>query len=234
MRVPRSQTARMRVQGDWACFTNIALKAERTTYPVITPSAGKGVYRAVYGKPEFEWEILRILVCKPLRMENFGRSELNVKTPIDVGTSDQRTIRSTLALRYVDYVIEAALVVNPLRREIRDRNAKSYYEEAIRRMELGECFRQPCLGQQGMFASWRLLREDEVVTPIPLTLPLGSLLFDLVPKDVHANTYTPVFWDATLVKGVLDVPESLYEQHREQMFKARHQAHLVTRRGVLE
>ena len=49
------------VWGEFACFTRPELKVERFSYPVITPSAARGIYDAIYCKPaEFRWQITMI------------------------------------------------------------------------------------------------------------------------------------------------------------------------------
>ena len=41
--------------GRYACFTRPELKSERVSYPVMTPSAAKGILEAIYWKPEFDY-----------------------------------------------------------------------------------------------------------------------------------------------------------------------------------
>jgi len=43
----------VKVWGDFACFTRPEAKVERMTYPVMTPSAARGVLEAIFWKPEF-------------------------------------------------------------------------------------------------------------------------------------------------------------------------------------
>jgi len=39
------------VWGDFACFTRPELKVERFSYPIMTPSAARGIFDAIYCKP---------------------------------------------------------------------------------------------------------------------------------------------------------------------------------------
>lgn len=58
----------LEVWGELACFTRPELKVERFSYPVITPSAARGIYDAIYCKPnkedlrkaEFRWQVTQI------------------------------------------------------------------------------------------------------------------------------------------------------------------------------
>ncbi len=59
----------LKVWGELACFTRPEMKVERFSYPVITPSAARGIYDAIYCKPnhdatqsEFRWQIRKIEV----------------------------------------------------------------------------------------------------------------------------------------------------------------------------
>jgi CRISPR-associated protein Cas5d len=57
----------VKVGGDYACFTRPEFKVERVTYPVMTPSAARGVLEAIYWKPEFHWEVREINVLREIR-----------------------------------------------------------------------------------------------------------------------------------------------------------------------
>src|SRR6059058_2315212 len=59
-----SPTYRVRIRGDWACFTRPELKTERVSYHVMTPSSARGVVEAVLWKPAIRWRVHRIAVLK--------------------------------------------------------------------------------------------------------------------------------------------------------------------------
>ena len=44
------------VRGDWACFTRPEMKVERVSYDVITPSAARAVFEAIFFKPAVRWD----------------------------------------------------------------------------------------------------------------------------------------------------------------------------------
>ena len=52
-----SNIVKVRVKGDYACFTQPALKVERMTYPCMTPSAARGILECILWKPEFQWVV---------------------------------------------------------------------------------------------------------------------------------------------------------------------------------
>jgi hypothetical protein len=89
------------------------MKVERVSYPVITPSAARGLLEAILYKPQFRWRIRRIAVKRPVRFLAFRRNEvksrLSPRNPVPLLADEDRTQRNTLALRDVEYVIEASM-----------------------------------------------------------------------------------------------------------------------------
>ena len=49
----RGKTHCLEVWGDFACFTRPEMKVERFSYPVITPSAARGIFDAIYWKRSY-------------------------------------------------------------------------------------------------------------------------------------------------------------------------------------
>src|SRR5579871_6836792 len=56
----------VKVWGELACFTRPELKVERVSYPVMTPSAARGVLDAILWKPQMTWHVRRIVVLQPI------------------------------------------------------------------------------------------------------------------------------------------------------------------------
>jgi len=50
----------IKVWGEYACFTRPEFKVERVSYPVMTPSAARGILEAIYWKPKIRYRIQRI------------------------------------------------------------------------------------------------------------------------------------------------------------------------------
>ena len=72
-----TNSVKVRVKGEYACFTQPALKVERITYPCMTPSAARGVLECILWKPEFQWVVKSIKILKPIVFSSFKRNELN-------------------------------------------------------------------------------------------------------------------------------------------------------------
>lgn len=82
----------LEVWGELACFTRPEMKVERFSYPIITPSAARGIFDAIYWegirdmdrvRPYFYWQVRRIEVLKPPRYIALRRNEVKDKAPLD-------------------------------------------------------------------------------------------------------------------------------------------------------
>ena len=198
----------MEVWGDFACFSRPESKVERLTYPVMTPSAARGILSAVYSKPpEFYWQVKRIEVLKPIRYLSFKRNEvINSKLgkkPKPMLVEDDRTQRQTVVLKDVRYRITAE--IKP-QKDYKG-TVSQLYEQAQRRIKGGKCFFQPSLGMREFVCYFG---EPTDAQPIPDTLDLGIMLYDVF--DLHKYEVTPkaepfvTVFEAKLENGVLDVP----------------------------
>lgn len=164
----------LRVWGDFACFTRPEMKVERVSYPVMTPSAARGILEAVFWEPQMFYVIDSIRVVKRGRWVSFRRNEVtkvisldNVKTwmnapekttPIQAGGgADDGTQRNMLALQDVEYLITAEVRVTPLANRPEDKLEK-YLDEIERRARSGKCFHRPGLGMREFAADfdWEL------------------------------------------------------------------------------
>lgn len=108
----------VKVWGEFACFTRPEMKVECVSYPVMTPSAARGVLEAIYWKPEFEWRVREIHVLEPIRHIALVRNEMNKRIPTrdpkPIFVDEERTQRYTLALRDVAYLIYAEIHLRPM------------------------------------------------------------------------------------------------------------------------
>jgi CRISPR-associated protein Cas5d len=55
----------VKVWGELALFTRPELKVERLSYPIMTPSAARGVLDAILFKPQMRWHVRRITALEP-------------------------------------------------------------------------------------------------------------------------------------------------------------------------
>ena len=221
------------VWGDLACFTRPEMKVERMSYPVPTPSAARGILEAILYRPQFRWYVHRIAVRRPIKFLSFRRNELksvaNARKPEPILAEDDRTQRNTLALRDVDYVIEASLELNRLANQPRqkppgpdetqgDDNPEKYYGMFRRRAEKGQCFTQPYFGCREFPAHFKLVQPSNMAAPPDANVDtdLGYILYDVFNLDIPANWKAgkiekpePVntFFQACLKNGIVNVPD---------------------------
>ncbi|MBI4849921.1 MAG: type I-C CRISPR-associated protein Cas5 [Nitrospirae bacterium] len=202
------RVVRVKVKGDYACFTRPDLKVERMTYPCMTPSAARGILDSILWKPEFQWYVRKIIVLKPVRFATIKRNEINTKQgqrPIVI--EEKRAQRNSVVLRDVAYIIEASIY----QKQVSDRNKPEKYIGRkgvdadndgmfIRRVKKGQCWRRPYLGVREF--STEFMGLDGTEQPINETIPIGSMLFDIFYKDGKPE---PLFFhDVKIDKGILN------------------------------
>lgn len=213
------RVVRVKVTGDYACFTRPDLKVERMSYPCMTPSAARGILDSILWKPEFQWYVRRIIVLNPVRFMSVKRNEINSKqgrNPIVV--EDKRAQRNSVVLRDVAYIIEASIFMS-------NATDKRMYEKYVgmtekkeglfpRRVSKGQCWRRPYLGTREFSAEF--MKPDGTEEPIQETIPIGSMLFDIF-YDQNGKAQ-PLFFEAAVRDGVLncEVPEN------DQMMRSSH------------
>ncbi len=235
----------LRVWGSLACFTRPEMKVERVSYPVPTPSAARGILEAILYKPQFRWRINRIAVLRPIQFLAFRRNEvkavLSARTAEPILADEERTQRNTLALRDVEYVIEASLALTPLAGRPRQRpacadepagddNLGKYHGMFLRRAEKGQCFAQPVFGCREFPAHFELAEASamQVAPGINRDADLGLMVYDvwdldaqnpdknaqLAPKAKPTAPRVTVF-RAALKDGVVAFPE--WDEVRRQL-----------------
>jgi CRISPR-associated protein Cas5d len=209
----------VKVWGDWACFTRPEMKVERVSYPVMTPSAARGVLEAIFWKPEFFWRIREIQVLRPIRYYSILRNEVKLtashrsamgwsKTGGGYFADEDRAQRHTLALREVAYVIKADQVLKPHA----DADPAKYRDQFRRRVARGQYYHAPYLGCREFSARFGDSVESD--RPLPLEMDLGLMLFDLDYQhdDLgRGKRGKPKFFQAQLDRGIMTVPRKLYE-----------------------
>lgn len=210
---------RLLVWGDRACFTRPEMKVERVSYDVMTPSAARGILEAVHWKPAIRWRVDRIQVLRPIRFETLRRNEVGGKLPtasvvkamktrstraLVKSVEDDRQQRAATILRDVAYVIEAHFDLTD--KAGTDDTAGKHLAVFDRRARKGQCFHMPYLGVREFPAHFRLLETAETLTPDASLIgerDLGWMLHDIdFTKDM-----IPRFFRATMVDGVVEVPE---------------------------
>ena len=205
-----------------ACFTRPELKVERVSYDVITPSAARAIFEAIFWKPAIHWQVTKIEVLNPIKWTSIRRNEVGAvasKNPIYI--EDKRQQKNTLMLKDVRYRIWARLEFIPMRKraeksddgEHNDENPAKYNAMFERRASKGQCFNQPYLGTRECSAAFKLVNPETDVldTPIAEDRDLGIMLYDM---DFATDLKNPpaMFYRAKMENGVIIVPSKDSEE----------------------
>ena len=105
--------AMVRVSGEYALFTRPEHQPDRYSYDLITPSAARGALQAIHWKPEIDYDVRRLYVCKRGGRVDLMRNEvksrmtkpkppLTVLSGIDVAGERERVQRNRSFLRHVE------------------------------------------------------------------------------------------------------------------------------------
>lgn len=108
----------LEVWGDYACFTRPEMKVERVSYDVITPSAARAIFEAIFWKPAIKWHVREIEVLAPIKNISIRRNEVGSTAGMgrkeEIFIEDNRLQRAGLLLRDVRYRIHAWLEYIPV------------------------------------------------------------------------------------------------------------------------
>ncbi|MCA9248064.1 MAG: type I-C CRISPR-associated protein Cas5 [Planctomycetales bacterium] len=227
--MPTQSPIRLKVWGDFACFTRPEMKVERVSYDAITPSAARGILEAIYWKPQVRWVIERLHVLNPIRWTNLRRNEVASKAsaanakkamngsasaPLALFVEEDRQQRAATILRDVAYAIEA-------RFELVDESepVEKHYNMFKRRAERGQYFHHPYLGTREFSCDFDWI--DGLVPESQLSgdTDLGYMLHDIAYHPTDAKQFdtisrhtgqkllaTPLFFRAVMRNGAIDVP----------------------------
>ena len=205
-----------------ACFTRPELKVERVSYDVITPSAARAIFEAIFWKPAIHWQITKIEILNPITWTSVRRNEVGAvagKTPIYI--EDKRQQKNSLLLKDVRFRIWAKMEYRSVAKRMaeddlfthkpgNDENPMKYYQMFERRASKGQCFNQPYLGTREFSAAFRLVDTvSETLTPALSPeqggdRDLGIMLYDMDYTD--KNDIQAMFYRAEMKHGVIIVP----------------------------
>lgn len=188
-----SEPLRIRAWGPWACFTRPEFHVERVSYPVITPSAARGVLEAILMKPiekpepnkrdrkiGFRWHVLRLGIVREGSLFSILRNELGYEKHAYGGYEilEKRTQRHSLVLKDVEYLIEAVIEVPECVRRLSGEFLIAKYQKMFeRRARDGQCYHRPYLGSREFPCNFELAPDAEP------------------SRDVLQKNYGIMFWD---------------------------------------
>ncbi|GIQ67877.1 type I-C CRISPR-associated protein Cas5 [Xylanibacillus composti] len=205
---------KLRVWGDYACFTRPEMKVERVSYDVITPSAARGILEALHWKPAIRWVVDRIHVMKPIMFDNVRRNEVESKASpkkTAIYTSLETQQRAATILKNVEYIIEAHFEMTENRGE--EDTPEKHYNIAMRRARQGQCFHRPYFGTREFPVNFELVEDEDLQGFVSYyrdtSQDLGYMLYDQkyeLDDKGEVKRVTPYFFRAQMVDGVIAVP----------------------------
>jgi len=216
----------LEITGDYACFTRPEMKVERVSYDVITPSAARAIFESILWKPAMKWQIQKIEVLKSIRWVSIRRNEVsgvfpfgNLQKAMSGGeipalyVEDKRQQRVGLFLRDVAYRIHAGFTMTG--EAGTDDSTTKFAEMFRRRASKGQCFYQPYLGCREFACDFRLIMEPEKEeSSVNEDRSLGWMFYDWDYAESGKDETNPLFFNASMKNGVIDVPPPDSEEVR--------------------
>ena len=207
---------RIIVDADYACFTRPECKVERASYLTPTPSALIGMLKSIYWKPSIKYVIDKIVVFNQIKLANVRRNEVKPT----ILTKESISQRSTLLLKDVRYGIEFHFELTGIRSERGEECDGKHAEIIGRRLDKGQCFRQPCMGCREFPVKSVVRVQDFDLTQVDTSLKgetdLGIMLYGLNfhddpklkdewDKKYFSDAVDALFYHPFMVDGVIDV-----------------------------
>lgn len=227
----KSNKLTLDVEGELACFTNPVMKVERFSYEIITPSAARGIFEAIYWKSKFRWQITAIETLSKPQYIALRRNEVKDKLPshseilrwaegreepqplladatTELTGTDQkgRTQRQTMALKGVHYRIQAEIRPWP---EF-ENELPAMEAQFRRRAKAGQCIYQPFFGCREFPAFFTLYEGDIQGSNLIPESDIGWMLydvFDLSRPGASKDTPSVSVFHAQIRNSVLQVPD---------------------------
>jgi CRISPR-associated protein Cas5, subtype I-C/DVULG len=196
------------VWGELACFTRPELKVERFSYPVITPSAARGIFEAIFAKPsrdgkqaQFRWQVTLVEILRPPKYIALRRNEVKDKVSVAnirkwmrgdepvqpiYADGDRDLLGSDAKGRTQRQTMALKNVRYRLHARIvpwpgRESLQQSLDAQFRRRAAQGKCFYQPYFGCREFPAYFELVEAD---APLPADAWRGDLDIGLMVYDV--------------------------------------------------
>lgn len=203
----------IKVTGDFACFTNPALKTERSTYPIITPSAADGICRSIFWHPGLKYEITQIDLLSEPKTQLIMKNELKFENKSQILISKERTQRYTEVLINPAYIIHVRQVYED---GLPDEKKIKYSIIFKRRIKKHQNTKQPFFGIKEYFCDVEFADLNNL-KPLDYNLDIGAMFHYYLYEENGFNK-EPRFFDAKIINGSMAVPP-LPERYNIKMNK---------------
>ena len=205
----RGKTHCLEVWGEFACFTRPEMKVERYSYPIITPSAARGIFDAIYFKKShgFYWQMEKVEMLNPPAYIALRRNEVKDKAPGENTILKWRDGKAEPEPIWADansdfFLKEGGkkgddtkgrtqrqtMALKNVRYRIHahlrfrkpDQDTRGFDAQFVRRAGGGQCYYQPFFGCREFPAFFALIEEGQAqAEAFRLDLDLGYMLYDV-------------------------------------------------------
>lgn len=203
--------------GEYGCFTNCALKADRTTYDIPTYSALTGMLRSIYWHPGCEWHISKLYVLNPIEKTSIKRNERKNKYPGSKYVSaylngkpmprfrygENRTLVNTTMLYKPHYVIEAYMIADPTVCVSAKNPQKKINSIIARRLLKHQAYYVPYFGCREFHADFKLWPKAKPITTIPEDRYYTNM-FHAFDYSENPNMPKAIFTNVEMKQGIID------------------------------
>ncbi len=204
----QTQTHILEIRGDFACFSRPDMgKVERWSYPCPTPSAARGIFDAIYSKPnkeaakaEFRWQITKIELLTAPSYIALRRNEVKDTANVNavyrwmVGNDRPEPIwadgdKALLGTDEKGRTQRQTMALRQPRYRLHGRivpwGGFEQQQPALdaqfrRRASQGKCWMQPALGCREFAAFFELIDLNQPQRPpVPYDQDIGLMLYDV-------------------------------------------------------
>ena len=213
----RSKTFVLKTWGDLACFTTPEMKVERFSYPVITPSAARGIFDAIFSKPsrdptkaQFRWQVEKVEVLHLPRYIALRRNEVKDKAPVTkiikwmMGKEEPEPIwadggREELGTDMKGRTQRQTMALKGVFYRLhahmipwpgQERRVAAFADQFERRATNGKCFYQPFFGCREFPAFFEPVKDlSREPEPAPFDMEIGLMVYDVFDLSRPGNPY---------------------------------------------
>jgi len=195
----------MEIGGEMAMWSRSDSGSEKTTYPIPTFSAAKGVFESILYMPSVYVIPYKVQICNPLQYQKYAFNYRGAKRKSTLFTEkkdDACQIRTTVLYkplyRLFAYVVNRGKDRIPVKYKGINQ-AHSYQEQFNRRLLKGRNYRTPCLGISEFLATYVGVFREQTKVQEYINYTLPSMVFTCFDSLNNGN-YNPSYLQNVIIK----------------------------------
>lgn len=191
------------IEAPLALFTQPWFRAERTTFPVATPTALIGAIESVYSKPEVRYVPERIGICSPLKYITMTVNQAKRGAILDevCGKKPYVVAAHRIRRRYT-FLAQVAYLCDFY---VFARDPEKHSSQLLRRIDKGRSWKTPYLGiNECVVDTIRLATLEDRARIEPLNIDVGRMPLRSQRRQGHTLEWETFV--ARVENGWMDVP----------------------------